>query len=204
MGDATALRAGDALIVVDVQNDFLPGGALAVEGGDEVVPVLNRYAELFASHILPVVATKDWHPETHCSFNDHGGPWPRHCIAGTRGASFSPQLQLPEKAKVIAKATRIDRDAYSGFEGTELDEWLSKRSVKRLFIGGLATDYCVLNTVRDALNAGYEVMLLLDGIRAVNVHSGDGEKAIAQMVKSGAQALRYQQLTENGLIQASA
>lgn len=204
MPDSIALREGDALIVVDVQNDFLPGGALAVSEGNDVVPVMNRYAESFAKRGLTVVATRDWHPETHCSFNDHGGPWPRHCVAGSEGAAFSPALRLPEKAKVISKATRTDRDAYSGFEGTELDEWLAKRNVKRLFVGGLATDYCVLNTVRDGLRAGYEVMLLTDGIRAVDVHPGDGEKAIAQMLKSGAQAVGYDQLTKDGPVQASA
>ena len=204
MPDSIALRGGDALIVVDVQNDFLPGGALAVADGGDVVPVMNRYAELFAKRGLTVVATRDWHPETHCSFNDHGGPWPRHCVAGSEGAAFSPALRLPEKAKVISKATRTDRDAYSGFEGTELDEWLAKRKVKRLFIGGLATDYCVLNTVRDGLKASYEVMLLMDGIRAVDVHSGDGDKAIAQMLKAGAQPMRFEQLLQDDPIQASA
>lgn len=204
MGDSTTLCKSDALIVVDVQNDFLPRGALAVKCGEEVVPVLNRYIELFSNHALPIVATRDWHPEVHCSFQDQGGSWPPHCVAGSRGARFSTKLRLPDKIKIVSKATRIDRDAYSGFEGTNLDEWLSTRGVRRLFVGGLATDYCVLNTVRDALKTNYEVMVLLDAIRAVNVHPGDGDKAIAQMLKSGAQPMRYDALTQNGPIQASA
>src|SRR5579884_3705456 len=114
----------DALVVVDVQNDFLPGGSLAVPGGDEVVPVLNRYLGLFAERGRPVFATRDWHPPDHGSFRDRGGPWPPHCVAGTRGAAFAPDLRLPAGARVISKGTSRERDTYSGFEGTTLDEEL--------------------------------------------------------------------------------
>jgi nicotinamidase/pyrazinamidase len=181
-----ALRAGDALLLVDVQNDFLPGGALAVPHGDEVVAPLNRLIERFGVHGLPVYATRDWHPVGHCSFRERGGPWPPHCLANTRGARFPTQLALPEGAAVISKATAPDKDAYSGFEGTNLDQRLRERSVQRLAIGGLATDYCVLNTVRDALKLRYRVLLVRDAIRAVEIHAGDGERAIAEMEARGA------------------
>lgn len=180
---------GDALLIVDVQNDFLPGGSLAVPRGDEVVPVLNRYLELFASQGLPVYATRDWHPQHHCSFHAQGGPWPPHCIAKTSGAAFAAELQLPPAATIISKATSVGQDAYSGFEGTDLHVRLHAANIRRLFAGGLATDYCVLNTVRDALKLGYQVMLLGDAIRAVNVQSGDGARAEAEMLKLGAQRI---------------
>jgi nicotinamidase/pyrazinamidase len=177
---------GDALIVVDVQNDFLPGGALAVPQGDQVIEPLNRAAALFEAKGLPVFATRDWHPENHCSFKAQGGPWPPHCVAATRGAEFAPGLRLPTSAVVISKATTPERDAYSGFQGTELAELLRRRGVKRVVVGGLATDYCVLNTVKDALTQGFQVLLLTDAIRAVDVKPGDGEAARTEMERAGA------------------
>jgi len=179
-------RAGDALILVDVQNDFLPGGALAVPHGDEVVSTLNHYAALFERLGLPVFATRDWHPPDHCSFRKQGGPWPAHCVAGTQGAQFAPKLVLPPGARVVSKATTPDRDAYSGFAGTELDALLRRENVHRVFVGGLATDYCVLNTVKDASALGYEVVLLQDAIRAVDLMSGDGRRALEEMQRLGA------------------
>ncbi len=181
-----SVSAGDALIVVDVQNDFLPGGSLAVPDGDAVVPVLNRYLAEFSARELPVYATRDWHPENHCSFKAQGGPWPPHCVAESPGAQFAALLRFPSGTLVISKATQPDKDAYSGFEGTDLDARLRARKIKRLFIGGLATDYCVLNTVRDALSLGHEVCLLIDAIRAVNVRPDDGRKAEAEMQRLGA------------------
>jgi len=180
-------QPGDALLIVDVQNDFLPGGSLAVPRGDEVVVVLNRYLRAFQN--LPVYATRDWHPERHCSFRAQGGLWPPHCVAGTRGAEFAAALQLPPSAAIISKATTAEQDAYSGFQGTDLDAQLRAAHIRRLFIGGLATDYCVLNTVRDALKLGYEVLLLIDAIRAVDVQPGDGLHAEQEMVSLGAQRI---------------
>ena len=180
------LKAGDALVVVDVQQDFLPGGSLAVSGADQVVPPLNRLIVAFADRGLPVFATRDWHPPDHCSFRDRGGPWPPHCVAGTPGAAFPPELALPASAAIVSKATTADADAYSGFDRTDLDERLRAAGVQRLFVGGLATDYCVLNTVRDGLAKGYAVMLLTDAIRAVDAAPGDGAKAVAQMLRLGA------------------
>ncbi|MBW7859946.1 MAG: nicotinamidase [Rhodocyclaceae bacterium] len=183
---SVAIGPGDALVLVDVQNDFLPGGALAVPDGDAVVPRLSRLAGRFATLGLPVFATRDWHPPDHCSFREQGGPWPPHCIAHTEGAAFAAQLALPAATRIVSKATRAAADAYSGFEGTDLDEHLRAAGAARLFVGGLATDYCVLNTVRDALRLGYRVIVLTDAIRAVDVTPGDGERAIAEMVRLGA------------------
>jgi nicotinamidase/pyrazinamidase len=180
------LGFGDALLVVDVQNDFLPGGSLAVERGDEVVPLLNHCLALFAGKKLPVYASRDWHPPDHISFRARGGPWPPHCVAGTHGAEFSASLMLPPGAGIISKADTRERDAYSAFGGTDLDRRLKAAGVRRLFTGGLATDYCVLNTVKDALALGYEVFLLIDAVRAVEAQPGDGERALAEMRRRGA------------------
>lgn len=182
-------QPGDALLIVDVQHDFLPGGSLAVPNGDEVIPVLNRYTDAFSAQNLPVYATRDWHPMLHCSFRAQGGSWPPHCIANTHGAEFTAALRLPADVTVISKATSPEQDAYSGFEGTDLDQRLRAAGIRRLFVGGLATDYCVLNTVRDALRLGYAVMLLTDAIRAVDVQPGDGQRAEAEMVGLGAQRI---------------
>jgi nicotinamidase/pyrazinamidase len=180
---------GDALLIVDVQNDFLPGGSLAVADGDAVVPVLNGYIAAFLARDLPIYATRDWHPPDHCSFQAQGGPWPPHCVAGTHGAEFAADLRLPPgRHTVISKATRQDQDAYSGFQGTDLADRLRAQGVRRLFIGGLATDYCVLNTVRDALTHGFTVYLLTDASRAVNVQPDDGDRAITDLCQHGALA----------------
>jgi len=184
----------DALLVVDVQKDFLPGGKLAVTDGDAVVPVLNQYIAHFVAHDLPVFATRDWHPADHCSFKAQGGPWPPHCMANTDGAQFADGLQLPGGAVVVSKATTAEKDAYSGFEGTDLAEQLKRLGVVRVFVGGLTTDYCVLNTVRDARKLGFEVLLLTDAIRAVEVKPGDDAKAIAEMTRLGAEPVTLSML----------
>lgn len=194
IGDGVHLQAGDALILVDVQLDFLPGGSLAVPRGDEVVPALNRYIAVFRGLTFPIVATRDWHPPDHCSFRAQGGPWPPHCVAGSAGAHFATLLDLPCEAHIVSKATSRDRDAYSGFEGTGLDDWLRWAGASRVFVGGLATDYCVLNTVRDALRFGYATFLLLDAVRAVDVAAGDGARAIDEMRRLGAMAIEYGQV----------
>lgn len=185
---------GDALVIVDVQNDFLPGGALPVPRGDEVVSVLNGYIRLFGEKGLPVVATRDWHPPDHSSFREQGGPWPAHCVQGTRGAEFAPELELPEDVIIVSKATHPEEEAYSGFQGTDLDGRLKDLGIRRLFVGGLATDYCVLSTVRDALSLGYQVCLLKDAIRAVDVRPGDGQRAEEEMVRQGAGPITLEDL----------
>lgn len=194
MADVT-LTTGDALVIVDVQNDFLPGGSLAVPHGREVVRVLLRYVTLFQSKKLPIFASRDWHPADHCSFRDQGGIWPPHCLAGSTGAGVPPDLPLPPSTVIVHKATAADKDAYSAFEETTLDAALRARGVRRLFVGGLATDYCVLNTVRDAVALGYVVVLLMDAIRAVNVQPEDGRRAEEEMMRLGGIPLRHEQLT---------
>jgi nicotinamidase/pyrazinamidase len=187
MADASRkIGPGDALLVVDVQYDFLPGGSLGVPEGDRVVPVLNDYIGLFAAAGRPVYATRDFHPSGHCSFAPQGGPWPPHCVQGMHGADLADDLKLPEGTPVIRKGTQVDRDAYSGFDGTDLGARLRADGVRRLFVGGLATDYCVLCTVKDARAAGFEVRLLTDAIRAVNVTPDDGDRALAEMTAAGA------------------
>jgi nicotinamidase/pyrazinamidase len=183
--------AGDALVVVDVQNDFLPSGSLAVPAGDEVVPVLNRYLEDFVRAGLPVFATRDWHPPDHCSFRQQGGPWPPHCVQGSEGARFAPALRLPPSAVVVSKDTAPDRNTYSAFQGGDLDARLREHGVRRVFVGGLATDYCVLNTVKDAIARGYGAVLLTDAIRAVDVTPEDGRRAEEEMIRLGAVPIRY-------------
>lgn len=179
-------QAGDALLVVDVQNDFLPGGSLAVRHGDDVIAPLNGYGEIFHRRGLPIFASRDWHPANHISFTAQGGPWPPHCVAHTHGAEFPADLCLPPATEIISKATRIDRDAYSAFQETRLVEALHEREIVRLFIGGLATDYCIRATVEDALGNGFGVVLLGDAVRGVNLHPGDGEKALRAMEEEGA------------------
>lgn len=179
------LRKGDILLVVDVQEDFV-SGSLAVPGGAEVIPPLNECIAAFHKAGLVVVATRDWHPPDHLSFREQGGPWPAHCVAGTPGAAFAARLKLPEGAWIASKATRAAREAYSGFEGTDLDRRLNRLGKVRLFVGGLATDYCVLRTVLDARTRGYETFVLADAIRAVNVKPGDGDEAEDDMIRAGA------------------
>ena len=188
------LQPGDVLLVTDVQNDFLPDGNLAVPHGDEVVPVLNRYVDIFTARKLPVFATRDWHPEHHCSFRERGGPWPPHCVQGTHGAEFAASLRLPPSTVVISKAATPDQDAYSSFLRTDMDERLRDAGIRRIFIGGLATDYCVLNTTRDALRLGYRVFVLADAIRAVDVHPGDGSRAKQEMLNLGAQFITVEEI----------
>ena len=172
--------------MVDVQRDFCPGGALAVKKGDEVVPGLNRAITAFESHGLPIFLTRDWHPPNHISFKSRGGRWPPHCVQSTPGAEFHPGLKVPSGAVVISKGDREDAEAYSGFEGTDLEERLKKLGIDEVFVGGLTTDYCVRESTLDALQAGFTVDVLEDCIRAVDVNQGDGERSISDMRKAGA------------------
>lgn len=198
MATSPAIRpapaAGDALLILDVQNDFLPGGSLAVKEGDAVVAPLNRMIDAFRARGLPIYATRDWHPPDHMSFKAQGGPWPPHCIAGTVGADFPAALRLPDEVVVISKAATPEREAYSGFNATDLDRQLREAGIRRLFVGGLTTDYCVLNSVRDALALGYQVLLLADAIRAVDVQAGDGARAEQQMIALGAMPIRVEEI----------
>lgn len=179
----------DALIVVDVQVDFCPGGALPVPEGDKIIPVINEYIRKFDAAGALIVATRDWHPPNHASFRTQGGPWPPHCVQGTRGAEFHPSLRLPERTIIVSKATDPAREAYSGFEGTNLSEELRKAGVRRVFVAGLATEYCVKNTVLDALKHGFEVFLLEDAVKGIDLTPGDVERAIREMLESGAKKI---------------
>lgn len=188
------LGPGDALIVVDVQNDFLPGGPLAVPKGEAVVPVLNCYIQRFQELGLPVLFTRDWHPADHCSFHTQGGPWPPHCVAGSRGAAFADALRVPTNATLVSKGACAQSDAYSGFQGSRLGEYLRRLGCRRVFIGGLATDYCVQATARDALTAGLSVALLMDAVAAIDVQPGDGARAIAELHGLGAMPLTWAEI----------
>jgi nicotinamidase/pyrazinamidase len=180
------LRPDDALLIVDVQNDFCPGGALPVPQGDAVVGPLNRWAERAAAAGARICASRDWHPPDHCSFHQHGGPWPPHCVRATPGAALRSDLHLPPATLVVDKATERDRDAYSVFDGTALAASLREAGVRRLWVGGLALDYCVLATVLDGLREGFEVHLLAGATRAVELQPGDGERALARARSAGA------------------
>ncbi|HEX6135499.1 MAG TPA: isochorismatase family protein [Longimicrobiales bacterium] len=157
------LRAGDALLIVDVQNDFCPGGALPIRNGDRVVPVLNEWIAAAHARQIPIYASRDWHPLRHPGFRDEGGDWPLHCLQDSPGAAFHPDLQLPGDAIVVTKGTRFDHDQLSAFHDTGLHARLEKDGVRRVWIGGLAQDVCVAESAREAVRHGYEVLLIPDG-----------------------------------------
>jgi len=181
-----------AIVVVDAQVDFSPGGALPVPDGDKVIPVLNEYIKQFAAAGAHIIFTRDWHPSNHSSFMSQGGPWPPHCVQNTEGAKFHASLIIPSEAEIVSKADHRD-EAYSFFQGTDLAQKLHER-IQTLFVGGLATDYCVKETVLDGLKEGFEVYLLDDACRGVEVNPGDSEKAIQLMVASGAKRINLKQI----------
>lgn len=182
----------DALVVVDLQNDFLPKGALAVPHGDRVIPIINTLIALFERNNFPIFASRDWHPVNHCSFVAQKGLWPPHCIQNTEGAAFTKALRLPIETIIISKADEPENEAYSAFEGTDLTQTLQKKNIKRLVVVGLATDYCVKETVIDACKAGFEVVVVKEGIAPVEIYSGDGERAIEAMQAVGAKLISFQ------------
>jgi len=180
-----SFQPGDALIIVDVQPDFCPGGALPIARGDEVVPVLNRAIAAAAQAKVPVYASRDWHPRGHLSFAERGGPWPPHCVQDTPGAAFHPDLRLPADARIVTKGTRFDKDQYSAFDETGLVKELEHDGVRRVWIGGLAEDVCVKATALDARRAGFEVRLIEDATRPVTAEGGT--QALAEMRAAGVQ-----------------
>jgi nicotinamidase/pyrazinamidase len=175
----------EALIVVDVQNDFCPGGALAVAEGDRVIEPLHRLAE----EADVVVATRDWHPEDHGSFQEQGGIWPVHCVAGTPGAELHPALDRGRIDQLVDKGQDPATEGYSGFDGTGLERLLRERGVNRVHVGGLALDYCVKNTALDAKRAGFDTVVHLDATRAVDVEPGDAERAVAELREAGVEVV---------------
>ena len=180
-----------ALLVVDVQLDFCPGGALPVPDGDAVVAVLNRYISLFWQRGSQIFASRDWHPALSSHFREYGGSWPAHCVQGTPGALFHPQLLLPKGTIVISKGTTRWDEGYSALQGvtdngTPCPMLLRHLATDRICVGGLATDYCVKESVFDALREGFAVTLLADAVRPVELKPGDGERAVRQMREAGA------------------
>ncbi len=190
MSSPPAFEAGDGLLVVDPQNDFCPGGSLAVAEGDAVMPVLSAWAAAAQRAGVPVFASRDWHPPKTTHFREFGGVWPPHCVMGTPGAEFHPDLQLPASFRLVSKGMGETEDAYSAFQarddsGRPLRSLLEESGVRHLYIGGLATDYCVKSSALDAVTQGFRVTLIPDGIRAVNLEAADGERAVADMQAAG-------------------
>ena len=174
-----------ALIVVDVQNDFCPGGTLAVAHGDEVVEPLNELIDEFLERGDPVYKSRDWHPPTTKHFEKYGGTWPVHCVQNTKGAEFHPGLRDDPRINIVSKGLG-DTDCYSAFDETDLAAQLREQGVKEVLVGGLATDYCVKSTVIDAIKNGFRVKALSDAMKAVEVHPGDGDRAMEEMRAAGA------------------
>ena len=188
------MQGKDALIVVDVQNDFCPGGALGVEGGDKIVPILNGYINRFAAAGLPIVVTRDWHPRQTSHFKGYGGVWPVHCVQNTPGAEFHRDLKLPPNSILVSKGLGADEDAYSAFQaaddaGAPLAKLLRGLGVGRIFVGGLATDYCVKHTALDGLREGFAVVVLGDAIRGVDLQPDDSARALGEMRAAGVSTL---------------
>ncbi|KIH77260.1 nicotinamidase/pyrazinamidase [Geoalkalibacter ferrihydriticus] len=183
-----SFKTGDLLLVIDVQKDFCPGGALPIEKGDEVVPVLNTWMRTARDAGAPVYLSRDWHPKHHMSFEQQGGKWPPHCVQDTDGARFHPHLETPLDAEIVTKGTRFDQDQNSAFDQTGLANWLHQHHIKRIFVGGLAQDVCVLATVLDGRKAGFEMQLIEEATRPVT--SEGGQKAIEDMREAGAKILK--------------
>lgn len=188
------MNGNRALLIVDVQKDFCPGGTLAVSDGEKVVPVLNQYIKEFVRTHDPIFASRDWHPRDARHFQE----WPVHCVQDSPGAAFHPDLQLPADAVIISKGTSPDEDGYSAFEGTGpdekfFDELLREYGVDQLFVGGLATDYCVKASCLDAVKRGMDVVLLKDAVRGVDVTAGDSARALADMEEQGVRMMNYQE-----------
>jgi len=180
----------DALIVVDPQNDFCAGGSLEVPGGDEVIPPINSAMPKFRH----VVATQDWHPPDHRFFQQYGGPWPFHCLQGSRGAEFHPKLNADLIQEVVKTGSDPYLDGYSGFAGTDLADRLRRHGVRRVFVAGLATDYCVKMTAIESVQNGFDTYVLTDAIRPVEVQPGDGERALRAMADAGAHLITSEAL----------
>lgn len=181
-----------ALLIVDVQNDFCPGGALQITNGDRVIQPINLAVEHFVAAGLPILASRDWHPPNTRHFRAFGGVWPAHCVQGTEGAAFHPDLRLPKTTVVLSKGINQELDGYSAFEGITADgrmltELLHELEVRNLYISGLATDYCVLCTTLEALRNGFNVTVLTDAVAGVDIVQGESACAMEDMANAGAQ-----------------
>jgi nicotinamidase/pyrazinamidase len=201
MANPPPFRVGDGLLLVDPQNDFCPGGSLGVADGDAVIPVLNAWAAAAEQAGTPIFVSRDWHPPKTIHFKEHGGVWPPHCVMGTEGAAFHPDLQLPKSAIVVSKGTDETEDAYSAFDARDdanrpLATLLRERGVQHLYVLGLATDYCVKFSALSGLANGFRVTVVPEGIRAVNLQPNDGEEALDEMRKAGAEVVEVVEVVE--------
>ncbi|MDD5019613.1 MAG: isochorismatase family protein [Candidatus Omnitrophica bacterium] len=190
------MKLGKALLIADPQIDFFPGGALGIKDGDKILPVVNAYIRSFAARQLPVFVTRDWHPKKTKHFKAYGGVWPRHCVRDTKGAVFHPGLKLPKEAIILSKGMDPEKDSYSAFHAVdqnhkELHHLLQIFGVTELYVGGLATDYCVKHSVLDALKYGYKAHVLLDAAKGVNLKPQDSDDAIRQMAAAGAKMTTF-------------
>lgn len=186
---ANKLKSGDALLIVDVQYDFLPGGSLAIEDGDKIIPVVNKWIEAAEKAHIPVILSRDWHPPHHISFKEQGGPWPVHCVQNTPGAKLHADLKIPRDAIIVDKAFEVDKDAYSAMEGVTdkdkipLPELLKKLNIKRIVIGGLAFDYCVHFSALDARKLGFDTTVILPACKAISEKTE--QKSFQEMADAG-------------------
>jgi nicotinamidase/pyrazinamidase len=194
------MRVKKALLIVDMQNDFCPGGALGIKDGDKIIPAINKYIKIFASEKLPVFASRDRHPKKTTHFKEFGGAWPRHCVQSTKGAEFHPKLKLPKEAILLYKGMDPGKDSYSVFQaqdkkGISFLNLLKILGIEEIYIGGLATDYCVKFSAIDALKERFKVKLLVDAIKGVNLKPEDSEGAIREMVGSGVKKITLKTLS---------
>jgi nicotinamidase/pyrazinamidase len=189
-----SLQVGDALLLVDPQNDFCPGGSLPVPDGDAVMPVLNQWADAAHAAGVPIFISRDWHPPRTTHFTSFGGIWPPHCVMDTPGAEFHADLRIPSEATLISKGMGEAEDAYSAFQarddsGALLGELLRRDGVHHLYVMGLATDYCVKASAIGGLDAGLKVTVVPAGMRAVNLQPHDGDTALGEMRQAGVEVL---------------
>jgi nicotinamidase/pyrazinamidase len=193
------MEKGSALLIIDVQNDFCPGGALGVAGGDDIIPLINSYIELFREKGLPVIASRDWHPRETKHFREFGGIWPVHCVQGSSGAMFRPSLHLLPDTLVFSKGMDPEKDDYSALHaqseaGTPLPKFLTAEGIENIHICGLATDYCVRQTALEGLRQGFAITVLLDAVRGVDLEPGDSERALAEITAAGARTTTLDEL----------
>lgn len=174
------------LLLVHLQNDFCRNGTVPVPEGDHVIPVANAWIRFFAGRGYGVVATRDWHPPNHCSFQERGGPWPPHCVQGSLGSQLHPDLRIPPGTLIVSCATNPNKEAHSGFDGTSLEDRLEDLDADTVYVIGFATDYCVKRTVLDARRLGFRVVVVQDGIRGFDVRPGDVQRAVQAMQAAGA------------------
>lgn len=195
------MKLKKALLIVDMQNDFCPGGALGIKDGDRIIPAINKYIKIFSEKKLPVFYSRDWHPKKTKHFKEFGGVWPRHCIQNTKGAEFHPKLKLPKEAILLYKGMDPEKESYSVFQaqdqnGMRFLNLLKILGVEEIYIGGLAADYCVKFSAIDALKERFEVKLLVDAIKGVNLKPEDSESAIREMVGSGVKKITLKRLSK--------